>query len=129
SLGVPLQCKDFLAGLSIPHHYYPGVRSAGNAFAVRAERQGGSTTLENEKLLAGLGIDYRRTSDQTLPVGTEGHASVRAAAGTLDGEAFLAGLSIPHLQFPCLASRTETCQASTVRAEGHLPDTVGGSFD
>src|SRR5438270_849960 len=104
----------FRTGGRIPDLRRPISRSAGQAFAIRAEGHAVdpvSVPFEGEEFLAGLGIpDLHLPSDegllgvipgattggQALAVRAEGHVPATAS----EGEEFLAGLRIPHFHIP-----------------------------
>ena len=64
-------------------------------------------------------------ADQAFAVGAEGHA-VDLAGVPLEGESFLAGLGVPHLDGVVLAAAD---QAFAVGAEGHAEDPAGVPFE
>src|SRR5262249_27058324 len=137
---VPLEAKEFLAGLRIPHLGFtccmPWADSQGNtrqAFAVRAEDHAAATALDGEEFLAGLGIlPLHRSSRsrarapgfaaraQAFAVRPEAHPGDPAGL-SLEGKSLLAGLGIPLLHR--VVSRS-TGQAFAVRAEGHAAATA-----
>src|SRR5262245_25389541 len=102
---MPLERKEFLAGLGIPHFHRSVAGSAGQALAVRAEAHAPDSTrmpIESEEFLAGLGVPDLRclavgSSSQALAVRAERHAGDPASLGVVDGQELLAGLRVPHL--------------------------------
>src|SRR5262249_61973551 len=102
---VPLHGECRLAGRWIPDLHLVGIRTSGQAPAVRTKRYAPLTgRLESEFFLVFLRIPdldrevLKAGTGQVFAVRAEGHAS--GPARVLDGEDLLAGLCIPQLHIP-----------------------------